>query len=114
MHEADHSPDDKLHPYYYHVYSQTLPPEQAYRIKRAEIGRVSTTLEESRSKSFMKRRRFIYQGYNNYTELEKEWILMIKEEMQQKHNIDLDKKKAYGPRTKTGAWIEGQSINRIA
>lgn len=25
-------PSDPLHPFYYHVYAHTLPPEQAYRI----------------------------------------------------------------------------------
>ena len=34
-------------------------------------------------------------------------------EMKQKHGIDLDKKKAFGPRTKTGAWKEGDISNKL-
>ena len=61
----------------------------------------------------MKRRRFIYRGYKNWTDMEREWIQKVKIGMKQKHGIDLDKKKAYGPRTKTGAWKEGDSMNVI-
>lgn len=32
---------------------------------------------------------------------------MVKKEMLQKHGINLGLKKAYGPRSKTGAWKEG-------
>ena len=74
---------------------------------------MSTTLEESKSKPFMKRRRYIFRGYDNYSELEQEWIQKVKVQMKQKHGIDLDKKKAFGPRTKSGAWIEGDSMNKI-
>lgn len=55
---ANQCPGDRLHPFYYHVYSQTLPPEAAYRIKRAEISRVNKSLEESQTKGF--KRRYIF------------------------------------------------------
>ena len=81
MAAADQSPDDKLHPYYYHIYSQSLPTEAAYRVMRAEIHQKSTTLIESKSSAFRKNRRYIFEGYNNWTELEKEWIAKVKLEM---------------------------------
>ena len=78
-------------------------------MKRAEVSRVSTTLAESKTRAFMKRRRFIFWGYDNYTDLEKEWIEKVKAEMLKKHGVDLGLKKPYGPRTKTGAWKEGKN-----
>ena len=55
---ANQCPGDPLHPFYYHIYAQTLPPEAAYRIKRAEISRVSKSLEESQTKGF--KRRYVF------------------------------------------------------
>ena len=86
MYTDNQSPDEKcggkLHPYYYHVYESTLPPESAYRIKRAEIDRVSAaTVEEASSKEFKPNRRYIFRGYDNWTQLEKIWIAKIKNEL---------------------------------
>ena len=45
-------PDDPMHPYFYHVYASTLPPETAYRVVPKKKDLVSSTLEISKSKAF--------------------------------------------------------------
>ena len=66
-------PKNPHDPYFYHIYTHTFPPEQAYRINddlkknlRAE------SMEKVQTKGFI--RRWFYGGWNNQTAFEREWI----------------------------------------
>ena len=78
MRRVGRVPDDPLHPYFYHVYASTLPPEAAYRVVPKKKGIVSSTLEISKSKAFQSKRRYVFQGWGNYTVLEIEWLAKVK------------------------------------
>lgn len=41
----------------------------------------------------------LYEGWDNYTQFEKEFIQKVIEEMKKKHNIDLTVYKEFGPHT---------------
>ena len=60
MFEKGNMPDDPLHPYYYHIYTRTLPDEVGYRLVPKAKDKISKGLEESKSHAFMNHRRFIY------------------------------------------------------
>ena len=62
---------DPLSPVYYHVYQNTLPPEVSYRIVPPLKDNIVTDRDLCISK---KERRFIFSGWNNYTDIEKKWI----------------------------------------
>lgn len=48
----------------------------------------------------------LYEGWDNYTPFEKEFIQKVIKEMKNKHNIDLTKFKEFGPRTKNAVTNE--------
>ena len=66
-------PADPLHPFYYHIYASTLPPESAYRLVPkskfiinnicVDKDRISKGVEESKSRAYMHHRRYLYQGW---------------------------------------------------
>ena len=83
-------PTDPLHPFYYHIYASTLPPESAYRlVPMHHKNRVSKSVEESKSRAFMPQRRYLYQGWDNWTDIEKQWIADVKQLMLEEKGIDL-------------------------
>lgn len=79
--------------------------EEAYRIVHAKKGQVTRDIADFKQKGYKKRA--IYSGYSNWTELEKEWIVKVKDELRKNHNIDLDVIKPFGPRNPNSVVIEG-------
>ena len=69
-------PTDPKHPFFYHVYSHTLPREEQYRIIPDDKDIVVNSLESIKQKNY--RRRVIFSGWNNYTLFEKEQIELVK------------------------------------
>ena len=98
-------PDDPRHPYFYHVYSDTLPPKDAYLLY-SKKNRVLFTvnLEQTKLKGY-KMRQFYY-GWNNYTEFERHWIQKVIDELRTNHGINMSLKKGLGPRAEDGVVIE--------
>jgi hypothetical protein len=94
-----------MDPYYYHIYSSDLPPERSYRLKHPKRDRVTTDISHFKLKGYKKRN--LYSGYNNYTELEKEWMVKVKHELRTKHGVDLDLRKPFGPRAPDSTVTEG-------
>lgn len=45
------------------------------------------------------KRRFIFEGWSNYTDFENQMILDFRQFMKDKHKMDLDSNKEFGPRT---------------
>lgn len=45
------------------------------------------------------RRRFIFNGWDNFTDFEKEQIEKLKQIMLEEHGVDMNGKKEFGPRT---------------
>ena len=66
------TPDDPLHPFYYHVFRHTLPPEAAYRAVPKTTDIVAEDMKWVKKKG--RNRRLIFGGWGNYTEFEKEQI----------------------------------------
>ena len=64
---------------------------------------------ENDKQSFQKgfKRRYIFEGWDNYTDFEKKVLQDVKDELLNKHGIDLGKNKAYGPRTEDSVVIPG-------
>ena len=54
-------------------------------------------------------RRTIFTGWDNYTDLEIEWIQKIKVETKKQLGVDLFTIKAYGPRVESGNVVTGES-----
>ena len=94
-------------PFYYHIYKSTLPLERAYRLVHPKRNQVTTDIAHFKLKGYKKRQ--IYIGYNNWTALEKEWMVKVKDELRLNHNIDLDIIKPFGPRTTNGFVTEGET-----
>ena len=90
-------PDDPLHPFFYHVYSDTLPLEISYRIIDDRKDLVTEDFPSTQVKGY--KRRFIFEGYDNYTEFEKKNIQLVKNKFKEMYNIDLERIKTFGPRT---------------
>lgn len=44
-------------------------------------------------------RRFIFEGWSNYTDFEKDMIQQLRDNMMNEYQIDLDARKEFGPRT---------------
>ena len=99
----DELPKNSQSPFYYHVYADTIPVEYHYRLIPPDIKLVSKSAQEFRVKGY--RRRFIYQGWNNYTEFEKESIQLVKQTLKEKYGIDLSVKKDFGPRNQDSVLI---------
>jgi len=53
------------------------------------------------------KRRYIFEGWNNYTEFELKVLQQVKDELKSKHGIDLDKPKDYGPRDESSMCKRG-------
>ena len=92
-------------PFYYHIFSTSLPPEQAYRIIHPKKDQKTLDIAHFKQKGYKKRA--IYLGYSNWTELEKEWIVKVKDELRKNHKIDLDVIKPFGLRAPNSSVIEG-------
>jgi hypothetical protein len=101
--------DDPRHPMYYIVYSNSLPHEQAYRMidSRKDI-KVPQNKKDTQSKKTYKRR-YLYDGWNNWTDFEKESVEKVKQMLLEKKGIDVSLKKDYGPRTQDGFVKQGSS-----
>ena len=78
-------PEDPMHPFYYHVYTNTLPKEMMYRMipKKKEI--VTENFKWSQRKG---NRRLIFE-WPNYTDYEKAFIEEMKDEVLKRYKIDL-------------------------
>ena len=98
-------PADPNHPFFYHVYSDTLPPREAYLLKSDLRDITTESLESTRLKTY--KRRHFYDGWNNYTPFEKSFIQQVKNQIKQDYGIDLDKLKDYGPRAENGIVVPG-------
>lgn len=96
---------DRKDPFLYFIYENTLPPEEAYRVVHPKTELVTNNLLETKVKGY--KRRFIFDGYDNYTPYEKEFLVQVKEEMFKRHDIEMDKFKPLGPRTEDGITVEG-------
>ena len=97
--------DDEKSPSLYHVYSSHLPPEAAYRIEPLKKDLASIDLKSSKKKGM---RRWIFEGWNNWTDFEKQQIQIVKDTMKSEHNIDFDTVKNFGPRpAATGPYVAG-------
>ena len=57
---------------------------------------VTESLESIKQKGY--KRRYIYEGWNNYTKFEIDFIKKVKETLRNEHNIDITKYKSFGPR----------------
>jgi hypothetical protein len=55
------------------------------------------------------KKRAIYRGYSNWTDLEKEMMVKVKDELRKNHNVDLDVIKPFGPRMPNSIVTEGES-----
>lgn len=51
----------------------------------------------------------MFRGWDNWTNFEKEQIALLKQTMLERHGIDLDKAKQFGPRIENGVVTEGSS-----
>lgn len=58
---------------------------------------VTHSLQQVKSKGY--KRRFIFEGWNNYTEFEWQMINEVKQKMKQLYNCDMESRKEFGPRT---------------
>ena len=72
-------PSNGSDPFYYHIFSASLPLEQAYRIVHPKRDQSSKDIAHFKQKGYKKRA--IYSGYSNWTELEKQWIVKVKDEL---------------------------------
>ena len=63
-------------PFLYFVYQNTLPPEEAYRVIHPKTDLVTNNLKETKVKGY--KRRYIFDGYDNYTPYEKEFLVKLK------------------------------------
>ena len=69
-------PKDPKHPFFYHVYLDTLPPEQAYRLKPKRRFAITNNQEEMKVKGY--KRRYYYDGWSNHTKFELDWVEKVK------------------------------------
>ena len=72
-------PTNGADPFYYHIFSSSLPLEQAYRIIHPKKDQKSLDVAHFKVKG--NKKRAIFSGYSNWTELEKEWIVKTKKEL---------------------------------
>lgn len=96
-----------MDPFYYHIYTDSLPPECSYRLVHPKKDQVTTDINHFKIKGYKKRA--IFKGYNNWTDLEKEWMQKVKDELRMNHNIDLDVVKPYGPRMPNSICTQGEN-----
>lgn len=75
-------------PFWYHIYQDSLPFEQVYRVVPQHKDRVVNSAAELKVKGFKKRQ--FFSGWNNYTPAELKVANDIKAELKNKHGIDLD------------------------
>lgn len=61
------------------------------------------SLKQTQQKGF--KRRWLYGGWDNWTDHEREYVQKVKDMMLEKYKIDLNKKKGYGPRTAHGYFV---------
>jgi len=66
---------------------------------------MATSLEQATKKGFQ--RRWVFEGWDNYTDFEKSYAQEIKDIMKDKYAIDVDIKKEYGPKDPKGFYYEG-------
>ena len=92
----DKVPDDPRHPFYYHIYTHTLPPELCYRVIPKNKNQVNISQEWYKKNKA--NRRMVFDGWNNYTQFEAQLVATLKSEMRKRHGIDLTKLKKFGPR----------------
>ena len=78
-------PNDPKNPFYYFIFKDTLPPEEAYRIIHPSSNLVTKNLNETKVKGY--RRRFIFDAPETWTPFEKEFIVSLKKEMFKRHGI---------------------------
>ena len=93
-------------PIWYHVFQNSLPLEQAYRVVPSWKDRKVSKPEELKVKGFKKRQ--FFSGWNNYTDAEMKIAKDIKAELK-KHGIDLDNVKSFGPRADNSAFTKGDN-----
>ena len=74
-----------MHPFYYHVYTATLPKEMMYRMIPNKKEVVTENLAWSQRKG---NRRTIFE-WPNYTDFEKSFIEEMKQEILKRFNIDI-------------------------
>jgi hypothetical protein len=98
---------DGCDPFYYHIYQDSLPPEAAYRILHPKKDQVTTDIAHMKVKGYKKRA--IFKGYKNWTDVEKEWMQKVKDELISQHGIDLNIVKPYGPRMPDGKVTPGEN-----
>ena len=98
-------PTDPQHPFYYLIFKDTLPPEEAYRIIHPSSNLVTKNLKEHKVKGY--KRRFIFDAPESWTTFEKEFIVSLKKEMFKRHGVQMDKLKPFGPRNEKSVVIEG-------
>ena len=65
------------------------------------------SMEQVKGKGY--KRRFIFEGWNNYTDFEIEKIREFKVKMKLLHNIDMESRKDFGPRTDNSYVRQGTS-----
>ena len=80
-------PSDPKHPMFYHVYSDTLPWEVCYRTLPLKRENCANSQKEVGKKGY--KRRYIFEGWNNYTQFEREFILQVKQGLKEKYGLDL-------------------------
>lgn len=68
---------------------------------------VTNCLEEMKKKGYQ--RRYIFSGWNNYTEFERQGIQKVKQMLTDEFNIDFNKSKPFGPRVPDGKFVQGKS-----
>ena len=98
-------PQDTNHPFFYHVYTDTLPPKDAYLLNPVKKNQKTESMEAARLPTH--KGRYYYGGWNNFTPFEKDFIRKVKEELKNNHGLDLNESKDYGPRVSNGIVING-------
>ena len=94
-------------PIWYHIYQDSLPLEQVYRVVPNWKDRKVDAPEQLKKKGFKKR--YYFSGWDNYTPAEIKIANDIKTELKEKHGIDIGIIKPYGPRVENGIFTKGES-----
>lgn len=74
-----------------------------FRILEKDL--ICSSAQEFKKKGY--RRRYIFAGWNNYTDFEKEQLQVLKDTMKEVHGIDLNVRKEFGPRAPDSIVVRG-------
>lgn len=96
-----------MHPPFFKIVTQCIIFLTSFFSNFVEKDWCANSLEHVKSKSYQ--RRFIFEGWNNYTEFEKKMIEELRKKMQETYGMDMYGRKEFGPRTPDSYVIPGTS-----